>query len=275
MHSYDAILPILEIHKKFKNSNNEKSIRKQKISLYSPFYRVNKIKAYSFFNSIKEKEIKNRELSTKNNPKKSNDIKYKFLPVNIYNTKPKQDLKSIIINQLLNKIKRKKNLEKNFNSSATGDYLSENNSPKICNSYKSLFNDSLKFKNEFIEQKEKEKLYKKNIENKYNINLNCIKSYSRNTKQYKNILRKNPDYFDKYKFYIKYISNQKQNTFNTINKNSCMNIINVSNHKNSDDVDTKKTSIINSQKNNHEKKIFNVNKYKHIKIKKIKLPRNN
>ena len=268
MHSYDAILPILEIHKKFKNSNNEKSIRKQKISLYSPFYRVNKIKAYSFFNSIKEKEIKNRELSTKNNPKKSNDIKYKFLPVNIYNTKPKQDLKSIIINQLLNKIKRKKNLEKNFNSSATGDYLSENNSPKICNSYKSLFNDSLKFKNEFIEQKEKEKLYKKNIENKYNINLNCIKSYSRNTKQYKNILRKNPDYFDKYKFYIKYISNQKQNTLNTIDRNSCMNIINVSNHKNSDDVDTKKTNIINSQKNNHEKKIFNVNKYKHIKIKK-------
>ena len=131
MHSYDAILPILEIHKKFKNSNNEKSIRKQKISLYSPFYRVNKIKAYSFFNSIKEKEIKNRELSTKNNQKKSNDIKYKFLPVNIYNTKPKQDLKSIIINQLLNKIKRKKNLEKNFNSSATGDYLSENNSTKI------------------------------------------------------------------------------------------------------------------------------------------------
>ena len=102
MHSYDAILPILEIHKKFKNSNNEKSIRKQKISLYSPFYRVNKIKAYSFFNSIKGKEIKNRELSTKNNQKKSNDIKYKFLPVNIYNTKPKQGLKSIIINQLLN-----------------------------------------------------------------------------------------------------------------------------------------------------------------------------
>ena len=54
-----------------------------------------------------------------------------------------------------------------------------------------------------------------------------------------------------------------------------MNIINVSNHKNSDDVDTKKTNIINSQKNNHEKKIFNVNKYKNIKIKKIKLPRNN
>jgi hypothetical protein len=275
MHSYDAILPILEIHKKFKNSNNEKSIRKQKISLYSPFYRVNKIKAYSFFNSIKEKEIKNRELSTKNNQKKSNDIKYKFLPVNIYNRKPKQDLKSIIINQLLNKIKRKKNLEKNFNSSATGDYLSENNSTKICNSYKSLFNDSLKFKNEFIERKEKEKLYKKNIENKYNINLNCIKSYSRNNKQYKNILRKNPDYFDKYKFYIKYISNQKQNTLNTIDRNSCMNIINVSNNKNSDDVDTKKTNIINSQKNNNEKKIFNVNKYKHIKIKKIKLPRNN
>ena len=65
---------------------------------------------------------------------------------------------------------------------------------------------------------EKEKIYKKNIENKYSININRIKSYTRNKKLFINGLRKNPKYFkNNYKSYIKSISKRMSDSSDNIN----------------------------------------------------------
>lgn len=282
MRAFEGILPVLELN--FKTSIKSKDITRKKSRniLISPLYRINKInkinkiKAYSFFNSIKEKELRSKENNKiKNSPRNYNENKYKYklLSVNYYNTKIKENAKnrdSIIISQLLDRIRKRVPIHINYFNYYTpgpGDYSPDKILTKNNSTLKGLFNDNLKLKSQLIEQKEKEKIYKKNIENKYSININRIKSYTRNKKLFINGLRKNPKYFkNNYKSYIKSISKRMSDSSDNINKSSSY--LNISCLRNNN-LDQKKLSSINLARDNSINNIFgNNNKYRLIKIKK-------
>jgi len=273
MQLYDSILPVLEISSKKKVQSQEKIKNKKRNILISPFNRkdkINKIQAYSFFNSIKEKNLKSKEVPNKNILKMhNNENKYKLFAINNYNSKLKETRKNrdlLIVSQILEKITRRVPINFhyfNYYTPGPGDFSSENILPKDKPNLRNIFNNTLKIRSQIIEQKEKEKLYKKNIENKYNINRNHMKSYSRNKKLFINGLKKNPKYFKKkYKSYIKSLSNQHSDTLEDLNKSSYLSISSVRNMN----LDLKKLSDINKSNGS----IFGVNKYQYIKIRKIK-----
>jgi len=269
MQLYDSILPILEISSKKKVQSQEKMKNKTRNILISPFNRkekINKIQAYSFFNSIKEKNLKGKEIPKLNNPKMNFDNKYKLFAINNYNSKVKETRKNrdlLIVSQILEKITRRVPINFHYYTPGPGDFSSENILSKDNPNLRNLFNNTLKIRSQIIEQKEKERLYKKNIQNKYNINRNHLKSYSRNKKLFINGLKKNPKYFKKkYKSYIKSFSNQHSDTLENLNKSSYLSISSVRNMN----LDLKKLPDINKSNSS----IFGVNKYQYIKIKKIK-----
>ena len=272
MHSYDSILPFLKINSKKKIQSQETMKNKKRFILISPFNRkdkINKIQAYSFFNSIKEKNLKSKEVPNNNSPRQYKENKYKLFSIINYNSKVKEARKNrdmLIVSQILEKITERVPINfhyLNYYTPGPGEYSSENILLKDNHNPRNIFNNSLKIQSQLIEQKEKEKIYKKNIENKYNININRIKSYSRNKKLFLNGLKKNPKYFKKnYKSYIKSLSNQTQDTSDKLNKSSCLSISSIRNMN----FDLKKLPDNNNQNN----KIFGINKYKYIKIKKIK-----
>ncbi len=274
MQSHDGILPVLEINSKKKVQSQETKKNKTRNILISPFQRkdkMNKIQAYSFFNSIKEKNLKSKETSDKNSPRRFNENKYKLFSINNYNSKVKETRKNrdlLIVSQILEKITRRVPINFhyfNYYTPGPGDFSSENILSKDNPNLRNLFNNTLKIQSQLIEQKEKEKLYKKNIENKYNININRIKSYSRNKKLFINGLKKNPKYFKKkYQSYIKSLSNQNSDTLENLNKSSYLSISSIRNMN----LDLKKLSDINNSNHN----IFGINKYKYIKIRKTKNP---
>ena len=242
--------------------------------MISPFQRkdkINKIQAYSFFNSIKEKNLKSKETSDKNSPRRYKENKYKLFSINNYNSKVKETRKNrdlLIVSQILEKITRRVPINFhyfNYYTPGPGDFSSENILSKDNPNLRNLFNNTLKIQSQLIEQKEKGKLYKKNIENKYNININRIESYSRNKKLFINGLKKNPKYFKKkYQSYIKSHSNQNSDTLENLNKSSYLSISSIRNMN----LDLKKLSDINNSNHN----IFGINKYKYIKIRKTKNP---
>jgi len=269
MQLYDSILPILEISSKKKVQSQEKMKNKTRNILISPFNRkekINKIQAYSFFNSIKEKNLKGKEIPKLNNPKMNFDNKYKLFAINNYNSKVKETRKNrdlLIVSQILEKITRRVPINFHYYTPGPGDFSSENILSKDNPNLRNLFNNTLKIRSQIIEQKEKERLYKKNIQNKYNINRNHLKSYSRNKKLFINGLKKNPKYFKKkYKSYIKSFSNQHSDTLENLNKSSYLSISSVRNMN----LDLKKLPDINKSNSS----IFGVNKYQYIKIRKIK-----
>lgn len=274
MQSHDGILPVLEINSKKKVQSQETKKNKTRNILISPFNRkekINKIQAYSFFNSIKEKNLKGKEIPKLNNPKMHFDSKYKLFAINNYNSKVKETRKNrdlLIVSQILEKITRRVPINFhyfNYYTPGPGDFSSENILSKHNPNLRNLFNNTLKIQSQLIEQKEKEKLYKKNIENKYNININRIKSFSRNKKLFINGLKKNPKYFKKkYQSYIKSLSNQNSDTLENLNKSSYLSISSIRNMN----LDLKKLSDINNSNHN----IFGINKYKYIKIRKTKNP---
>ena len=275
MQSHDGILPVLEINSKKKVQSQETKKNKTRNILISPFQRkdkINKIQAYSFFNSIKEKNLKSKETSDKNSPRRYKENKYKLFSINNYNSKVKETRKNrdlLIVSQILEKITRRVPINFhyfNYYTPGPGDFSSENILSKDNPNLRNLFNNTLKIQSQLIEQKEKEKLYKKNIENKYNININRIKSYSRNKKLFINGLKKNPKYFKKkYQSYInKSLSNQNSDTLENLNKSSYLSISSIRNMN----LDLKKLSDINNSNHN----IFGINKYKYIKIRKTKNP---
>jgi hypothetical protein len=206
MQSHDGILPVLEINSKKKVQSQETKKNKTRNILISPFQRkdkINKIQAYSFFNSIKEKNLKSKETSDKNSPRRYKENKYKLFSINNYNSKVKETRKNrdlLIVSQILEKITRRVPINFhyfNYYTPGPGDFSSENILSKDNPNLRNLFNNTLKIQSQLIEQKEKEKLYKKNIENKYNININRIKSYSRNKKLFINGLKKKSKIFQK------------------------------------------------------------------------------
>jgi len=274
MQSHDGILPVLEINSKKKVQSQETKKNKTRNILISPFQRkdkINKIQAYSFFNSIKEKNLKSKETSDKNSPRRYKENKYKLFSINNYNSKVKETRKNrdlLIVSQILEKITRRVPINFhyfNYYTPGPGDFSSENILSKDNPNLRNLFNNTLKIQSQLIEQKEKEKLYKKNIENKYNININRIKSYSRNKKLFINGLKKNPKYFkNKNQSYIKSLSNQNSDTLENLNKSSYLSISSIRNMN----LDLKKLSDINNSNHN----IFGINKYKYIKIRKTKNP---
>ena len=274
MQLYDGILPVLEINSKKKVQSQETKKNKTRNILISPFQRkdkINKIQAYSFFNSIKEKNLKSKETSDKNSPRRYKENKYKLFSINNYNSRVKETRKNrdlLIVSQILEKITRRVPINFhyfNYYTPGPGDFSSENILSKDNPNLRNLFNNTLKIQSQLIEQKEKEKLYKKNIENKYNININRIKSYSRNKKLFINGLKKNPKYFKKkYQSYIKSLSNQNSDTLENLNKSSYLSISSIRNMN----LDLKKLSDINNSNHN----IFGINKYKYIKIRKTKNP---
>ena len=275
MQSHDGILPVLEINSKKKVQSQETKKNKTRNILISPFQRkdkINKIQAYSFFNSIKEKNLKSKETSDKNSPRRYKENKYKLFSINNYNSKVKETRKNrdlLIVSQILEKITRRVPINFhyfNYYTPGPRDFSSENILSKDNPNLRNLFNNTLKIQSQLIEQKEKEKLYKKNIENKYNININRIKSYSRNKKLFINGLKKNPKYFKKkYQSYInKSLSNQNSDTLENLNKSSYLSISSIRNMN----LDLKKLSDINNSNHN----IFGINKYKYIKIRKTKNP---
>ena len=275
MQSHDGILPVLEINSKKKVQSQETKKNKTRNILISPFQRkdkINKIQAYSFFNSIKEKNLKSKETSDKNSPRRYKENKYKLFSINNYNSKVKETRKNrdlLIVSQILEKITRRVPINFhyfNYYTPGPGDFSSENILSKDNPNLRNLFNNTLKIQSQLIEQKEKEKHYKKNIENKYNININRIKSYSRNKKLFINGLKKNPKYFKKkYQSYInKSLSNQNSDTLENLNKSSYLSISSIRNMN----LDLKKLSDINNSNHN----IFGINKYKYIKIRKTKNP---
>ena len=277
MQSYESILPLLELNLK-KDNKEEPQIHRRSRNLrnilISPLYRISKIKAYSYFDSIKQKELKNKEILSKNTPKNLTANKYKLLSNDNHNTKIKENSNkknSVIIPQLLNKIKERFPSHIHYFSYKTpevdkhfSDKMKKINSPN----FKSLFNESLKFKTKLIEQKEKEKLYKKNIDKKYNININRIKSYTRNKKLFINGLRKNPKYFNNYRSFIKSLKKKVPDSLDNLSlSNSYLNISSIRNiNSKVKKLSKNKDNSVNNIKNENNKR------YKIIKIKRLDQP---
>ena len=173
MHSTDMMLPPLEINlKKFKPILHKKK-KNIKHILVSPLHQMNKLKAYSFFNSIKAKTNNQmEEMINKDNQKNSLENKKNEISNKSDNNKFKE--KSINnSNQIHITIKKYALLDNKYYNYTPGneDYLVKKFFNRNNKSFKSIVNNNLKIRNELKAQKEKEILYQKNIENKYNNNI--------------------------------------------------------------------------------------------------------
>ena len=266
MKKYDKVLPNLEknLTKKVIEKERKQKIGKSEVPLTFRLYKINQVKAFSFYNSIKEKELKMRQPVFKKIQKINSEDNYKNKLLSINNIKSKtievKNLKKTIFQK---KIKEKNGTKDNYILRPLDYYESV-----PVNYFKESFfskKDNSDFKC-IISQKEKENLYKKNIENKYNIKINRIKLYSRNKKLFANALKNNPNYFKKnYKSYIKSLSKYSSLNFNHFNKNNSTisiignDILNIKGYTNNNL--PKDKIIINSINPNN-------NKYKYIKIKK-------
>lgn len=278
MKKYDKTLPFLEINPakkilvKERNRNLNKLDDLLKSNLY---YKINQKRAYSYFNSIKEKKLKTKEAVTKIIPKinTKEECKNKLYSINNKLSKTievKKIRKSIFEKKISDKDKRKGSYicrpfyyeplpENIFRESLISMYNSD---------FKSVCNNTLKNRDEFIAQKEKENLYKKNIENKYNIKINRFKLYSRNKKLFLMGIKKNPNYFKKnYESYFKSLSMHSSFTLENFNKTSNFTISAI---RNNNKLNIKKITNDNFIKDKN--KIKNIkrynNIYKYIKIKK-------
>ena len=155
--------------------------------MISPINQIEKLKAYSFFNSIKEKELKYQELIMESNKKEQEENKKKLLFIDNYTSKHKNSLKNktnFFITNLLEKSRYKDTKTKynDFFNPKLNDFPTDRNSIANKNSSKYLYNDILKYKNLLKERKKREKLYKEKIEKIYGFNINLINLYMRNKK---------------------------------------------------------------------------------------------
>lgn len=155
--------------------------------MISPINQIEKMKAYSFFNSIKEKELKYQELIMESNKKEQEENKKKLLFIDNYTSKHKNSLKNktnFFITNLLEKSRYKDTKTKynDFFNPKLNDFPTDRNSITNKNSSKYLYNDILKYKNLLKERKKREKLYKEKIEKIYGFNINLINLYMRNKK---------------------------------------------------------------------------------------------
>lgn len=280
---HEDIFPSLSIN--LKNLCDEQPIKLKKKSrniLNSPLFSLNKKKAYSFFDSIKEKKRKSKEKKSEHVQNVSNNNRYKILSINNYRSKLKNEIKntnSLIINQLFDKIRKESPSKINYYNyyvPSPDDYLSQKLFLSDRNSSLNIFNDAIKFKSILIAQKEKERHYRRIIENKYNINMNRVKSYSKNKKLFINEFRKNPKYFsNKFKSYIeskKSISYNNSDISEHLNKSNCVNTTSIKNSS-KDEKNSKSINIFKGILNNNA--FENNMKYRHIKLKKINIHKRN
>ena len=79
MKKYDKTLPILEksLTKRIIEKDRKQKLEKSGNLLIPSLYQINQMKAYSFFNSIKEKELKMRQTISKNFSKINAEDVYK------------------------------------------------------------------------------------------------------------------------------------------------------------------------------------------------------
>jgi len=276
MKKYDKTLPFLEINPAKKILVNERNRKINKLDnlLKTHLNKINKRRAYSYFNSIKEKELKMKETTRKIIPKinTKEEYKNKLYSMNSGISKTievKKIRKSIFEKKVFDKDKRKCSyIFRPFYYEPLPENIFRESLISMYNSdFKSVCNSTLKNKDEFITQKEKENLYKKNIENKYNIKINRFKLYSRNKKLFLMGIKKNPNYFKKnYESYFKSLSMHSSFTLENFNKTSNFTISAIRNNK----LNIKKITNDNFIKDKN--KIKNIkgynNIYKYIKIKK-------
>ena len=276
MKKYDKTLPFLEINPAKKILVNERNRKINKLDnlLKTHLNKIKKRRAYSYFNSIKEKELKMKETARKIIPKinTKEEYKNKLYSMNSGISKTievKKIRKSIFEKKVFDKDKRKCSyIFRSFYYEPLPENIFRESLISMYNSdFKSVCNSTLKNKDEFITQKEKENLYKKNIENKYNIKINRFKLYSRNKKLFLMGIKKNPNYFKKnYESYFKSLSMHSSFTLENFNKTSNFTISAIRNNK----LNIKKITNDNFIKDKN--KIKNIkgynNIYKYIKIKK-------
>ena len=96
--SLHRFLPSLEANKKYASYSRfyspQRRIIKSRNLMISPINQIEKMKAYSFFNSIKEKELKYQELIMESNKKEQEENKKKLLFIDNYTSKHKNSLKN-------------------------------------------------------------------------------------------------------------------------------------------------------------------------------------
>ena len=272
MKKYDKTLPILEksLTKRIIEKERKQKLEKSGNLLIPSLYQINQMKAYSFFNSIKEKELKMRQTISKNFSKINAEDVYKNKLLSMNNNKNK----TIELKNYRKSFFKEKNGNKgtynfghlDYYEPIPGNYFIDSFLSKDNSDFKSILSDTLRNRDELISRKRKENLYKKNIENKYNIKINRIKLYSRNKKLFANALKKNPNYFKKnFQSYIKSLSLYSSSFLDNFNKsNSTISIIRNNN------IRIKRYTNDNLPKEKIINKIIHPNntKYKYIKIKK-------
>ena len=229
--SLHRFLPSLEANKKYASYSRfyspQRRIIKSRNLMISPINQIEKMKAYSFFNSIKEKELKYQELIMESNKKEQEENKKKLLFIDNYTSKHKNSLKNktnFFITNLLEKSRYKDTKTKynDFFNPKLNDFPTDRNSITNKNSSKYLYNDILKYKNLLKERKKREKLYKEKIEKIYDFNINLINLYMRNKKLF-------ISYRKKQKFYnnnndrsnIKSTSYKITTSFDEFKENNC------------------------------------------------------
>lgn len=239
--------PNLEINLKKSCLNCSKKLNIAKKYLFPSDFTYSKIKAYSFFKTIEEKERKNREL-TNNNTNKINDndntkdLGY-LLKLSIENYKNKKNISieineskrknnSIKVKQFLEEIRRKtpKNIKHYKNNNFSPICLTDKKKIKEQNTiFRNLFlKENLKLNLFLISQKQKYKISKRNIENGiFNINNNTIIPYSNQkiniNEENDNKLYKNENYYY-FNQDPKKISTTCDNKINQINSNNYLDI---------------------------------------------------
>ena len=272
MKKYDKTLPILEksLTKRIIEKERKNKLEKSGNLLIPSLYQINQMKAYSFFNSIKEKELKMRQTISKNFSKINAEDVYKNKLLSMNNKKNKTiELKNYRKSFFKEKIGNRGTynyVPLDYYEPIPGNYFIDSFLSKDNSDFKSIRNDTLRNRDALISRKRKENLYKKNIENKYNIKINRIKLYSRNKKLFANALKKNPNYFKKnFQSYIKSLSLYSSSFLDNFNKsNSTISIIRNNN------IRIKRYTNDNLPKEKIINKIIHPNntKYKYIKIKK-------
>lgn len=282
---YEESIPNLEINMKKSFSINKKNSKINKNYLINPHFASSQVKAYNFFNSINDKERKNKDKINNNIKANSNELGNIFEMINIENYKSnkyisieeneKRKNNSIIVKKILDKIKRKSPKNKKLSeylSPGPGDYSPEKEIRKEQNiRYRNLFiEDKLNLNLDIICKQEKDKFYKENngietfnIKNKnksnskkniFNIKLGKMKTLLKGNNDNYNIDINNISYFDKQ------------------NKNNYLNISPLKNKKNNEErlMEVGK-NILKTININHDN-FINSDKSYHLKFKNVYTP---
>ena len=282
---YEESIPNLEINMKKSFSINKKNSKINKNYLINPHFGSSQVKAYNFFNSINDKERKNKDKINNNIKANSNELGNIFEMINIENYKSnkyisieeneKRKNNSIIVKKILDKIKRKSPKNKKLSeylSPGPGDYSPEKEIRKEQNiRYRNLFiEDKLNLNLDIICKQEKDKFYKENngietfnIKNKnklnskkniFNIKLGKMKTLLKGNNDNYNIDINNISYFDKQ------------------NKNNYLNISPLKNKKNNEErlMEVGK-NILKTININHDN-FINSDKSYHLKFKNVYTP---